>query len=213
MSFIPVPSRGTAPAIRALLPLRRLFGLLGLAGQLGGVPEEVVEVRVLLQVLGLEVVGPEHPEVVLHEVRALLLDRDRALLEDRVVRPLILLLARLDRFGLDPSLRRIVDAARKVAVRVDGSAWCEDAVEHGTTSFSGSPTQERILPPGYENALGEYRADVAPRRRGVDLPATPTLTRGDRGSVDGAHAVPGRLGRRRPAADLPAQSGRRGRAS
>ena len=42
------------------------------------VPEQLVQVRDLLEVLGLEVVVPEDVEVVLDELGPLLLDRDRA---------------------------------------------------------------------------------------------------------------------------------------
>ena len=78
--------------VQQLLALRGVLALLRRAGQLGGLPEHVVQVGVLLEVLGLEVVGPEHPQVVLHEVGALLLDQRGAVLEDRVVRALVLLL-------------------------------------------------------------------------------------------------------------------------
>src|SRR5581483_7677588 len=93
-------------------------GLLGVAGGLGGTPEEVVEVGHLLQVLGLEVVGPEHPEVMLDQVGALLLDEDAA---GAVVGVLVLLVPlhdRLDRLRLDAGLGRVVDAAGQVAVGV-----------------------------------------------------------------------------------------------
>ena len=59
--------------------LRRTRGL-------GGVPEEGVEVGVLLEVLGLEVVGPQHPEVVLDHVGPLFLDDDGPLPERLVLR-------------------------------------------------------------------------------------------------------------------------------
>src|SRR5580692_8021730 len=55
-----------------------VVGLLRVAGALGRHPEEVVKVRELLQVFELEVVGPQHPEVMLHEVGAFLLDEGRA---------------------------------------------------------------------------------------------------------------------------------------
>ena len=48
--------------------------LLDLGGRLRGLPEQVVEVREPLEVLRLEVVGPQHPEVVLDQVGPLLLD-------------------------------------------------------------------------------------------------------------------------------------------
>ena len=73
---------------------------------------------VLLQVLGLEVVGPQDPQVVLDQVGPLLLDEDGPALEDLVVRGVELLHAPLHRLGLDAGLGRVVDAAGEVAVGV-----------------------------------------------------------------------------------------------
>jgi hypothetical protein len=90
-----------------------------------------VEVGELLEVLGLEVVRPQHPEVVLDQVGPLLLDLHRPGLPlvfglglipvGRLALGRILnhLLDRLDRLRLDPGLRRVVDAAGKVAMSVD----------------------------------------------------------------------------------------------
>ena len=71
--------------VQELLTLRGVLALLRRAGELRRVPELLVQVGVRLQVLGLEVVGPQHPQVMLHQVRALLLDGHGAVLEDRVV--------------------------------------------------------------------------------------------------------------------------------
>src|SRR4051812_35365060 len=49
----------------------------GRTGELGRFVEQLVQLRVLLEVRRLEVVGPEHPEVVLHELGPLLLDEQR----------------------------------------------------------------------------------------------------------------------------------------
>ena len=57
----------------------------GGAGQLGGLVEQAVQLGVLLEVRGLEVVGPQHPEVVLDQLGPLLLDQDGAGAEDRVL--------------------------------------------------------------------------------------------------------------------------------
>src|SRR5215470_7251018 len=96
------------------------------AGQLGGVVEELVQLRVLLEVRWLEVVGPQHPEVMLDEVGALFLDVDRPGAELGVGVLLVLLADGLDRFGFDPGLGRVVDAARQVAVRERGGLWREE---------------------------------------------------------------------------------------
>src|SRR5207253_2398215 len=114
---LPEHLRDLIDRVEELLALRGVVGLLGVAGFLRRVPEQLVQVRILLEVLGLEVVRPEHPQMMLHEVRPLFLDRDGALAEFGVVRSLVLLLARLDGLGLDASLRGVIDPARKVAVR------------------------------------------------------------------------------------------------
>ena len=64
--------------VEQLLRLGEVGRGLDLADLLVGVPEQLVQVRDLLEVLRLEVVVPEDVEVVLDEVGALLLDRDRA---------------------------------------------------------------------------------------------------------------------------------------
>ena len=48
--------------------------VLGLARGLRRLPEQLVQLGVLLQVGGLEIVGPQHPEVVLHQLGPLLFD-------------------------------------------------------------------------------------------------------------------------------------------
>ena len=73
---------------------------------------------ILLQVLGLEVVGPQHPQVVLDQLGPLLLDHDGPGLEGLVVGGVVLLDGALDRLGLDAGLSRVVDAAGQVAVGV-----------------------------------------------------------------------------------------------
>jgi len=79
---------------------------------------------------GLEVVRPEHPEVVLDEVGALLFDQDGPGLEDLVGGGVELLHDGFDRFGFDPRLGRVIDTARQVTVGVDGRRAAH-AVEQG----------------------------------------------------------------------------------
>src|SRR4051794_17960773 len=57
--------------LQELLGLTRVDGALAArcAGELGRLVEQLVELRVLLEVRRLEVVGPQHPQVVLHELR------------------------------------------------------------------------------------------------------------------------------------------------
>ena len=68
---------------------------------------------------GLEVVGPQHPQVVLDQLGALLLDDQGAGAELRVGVGLVLLADGLDRLGLDAGLGRVVDATGQVAVGAD----------------------------------------------------------------------------------------------
>jgi len=64
-----------------------------------------VKLGVFREMVGLEVIRPEHPEVVLDELGALLFDRDGPGLEDLVVRGVELLHTPFDRVGFDPGLR------------------------------------------------------------------------------------------------------------
>ena len=87
-----------------------------------------------LQVGGLEVVGPQDPQVVLGELTALFLDDGGAHLEVSVVGGVVLLHAGLHRLGLEARLGGVVDAAGEVAVgRGDerGVPRVEEGVETG----------------------------------------------------------------------------------
>src|SRR5512144_1423907 len=109
------------------------------AGELGRVPEQLVQLRVLLEVVRLDVVRTKDPQVVLDEVRPLLLDHHSSGPERRVVVRLVLLADRLDRLGLDPRLRGVVDAARQVAVCRDGPP----GGEHGRDEHGRKQTREQ----------------------------------------------------------------------
>src|SRR5580698_5780999 len=52
--------------VEEFLTVGRVDRMLGGACGLGGAPHEVVEIRVLFNVLGFEVIGPQHPEVALY---------------------------------------------------------------------------------------------------------------------------------------------------
>src|SRR6202034_1746011 len=62
-----VPGRGVRAALGA-----------GRAGPLSGLGEQRVQLRVLLEVRRLEVVGPQHPEVMLDQLGTLFLDDQAA---------------------------------------------------------------------------------------------------------------------------------------
>jgi hypothetical protein len=116
----PEDLRDLVDRVEELLTLLGILRLLGRAGLLRRPPEQVVQLRMLLEVLRLEVVGPQHPQVLLDQVRALLLDRERARsvvlvgLAGRLelLGVLVAGLRGLHRFSLDARLRRVVDAAR-----------------------------------------------------------------------------------------------------
>src|SRR3954451_21034742 len=118
--------------LQQLLGLARVDGALAArgTGELRRLVEQLVQVGVLLEVRRLEVVGPQHPQMVLHELGPLLLDEQRASAEDGVLVALVLLADRLHRLGLDARLRRVVDAAGQVTVSRDGDARLEQSTQH-----------------------------------------------------------------------------------
>jgi hypothetical protein len=110
-------------------------------GQLGGLPHDVVQVGVLLEMLGLEVVRPQNDDLVLGEFGVLFLDSRVTRDLHHVGVPLILAgvlsrgLETLDELdhaddGQCSDLRRVwvVDTARDVTVRM-GDTWRSHAVE------------------------------------------------------------------------------------
>src|SRR4051794_24326916 len=147
--------------------------------------------------------------MVLHEVGALLFDLDRALLEDRIVASLVLLLDRLDGLRLDARLRGVVHAAREVAVRMDAATGLEPSFHDGgnhSSSFKGRFAGN--LSPRKSYAVGPFRA-----RAGRVAPvAAQAVPRGDPRRQHGAHAPRRRVGGGFPEAST-GWSGRRRRAS
>src|SRR5215469_6701645 len=101
----------------------------GSAGHLGGVVEQLVQLRVLREVRRLEVVRPEHPQMVLNELGPLLLNDEAAGAELWVGVVLVLLDNGFYGLGLDARLRGVVDAARKVTVRMRGNLRREETCE------------------------------------------------------------------------------------
>ena len=106
-----------------------------------------MELRVLLQVIGLEVVRPEDPEVVLHQIRPLLLDEHRSRFEVRVLGPGVLLHAGLDGLGFDAGLGRVVDPAGEIAVGVDRSRGVrpvEECENEGRDTHAEAPCSRQL---------------------------------------------------------------------
>ena len=75
----------------------------------------------------LEVVGPQHPQVMLDQLRTLLLDDQAARPELRIGVLLVLLNDGLDGLRLDPGLRWVIDSARQVTVGVGHGLRLEQA--------------------------------------------------------------------------------------
>src|SRR4051794_4136339 len=135
--------------IEKLLGLADVRGSLPLRGLLRRLPARVVEVRELLDVLGLEVVVPHHVDVVLGKLGALLLDVDAARAEELVRRVVVLLDDLVAGLGLDPGLLGVVDAARNVAMGMGDGGRGEPASEtrHGSPfgTDGGGPTERSGL--------------------------------------------------------------------
>src|SRR5665811_2357905 len=108
------------------------------SGELGGLVEQCVQLRVLLEVRRLEVVGPQHPQVVFDQVRALFLDDEGAGLEVGIAGGGSLDHAGLDGLGLDLGLGRVVDSAGQVAVGADLNGSGKQTREHVVGPFDES---------------------------------------------------------------------------
>src|SRR5436853_2011124 len=133
--------------VQQLLGDGRVVGPLGVPCRLGRLPEQLVELWVALQVVGLEVVGPEHPQVVLDQVGPLFLDGDGPGPEVRVLGTRVLLHAGLDRLGFDAGLGRVVDPAWEVAVSVHrsrGIVQDEKNENQGRDVHAEAPCQRRL---------------------------------------------------------------------
>ena len=117
-----------------LLAHRRVHGLLGLAGLVDRLPEQLVQLRELREVIRCEEIGPQHHQVMLGLFGALLFDRDAARPEDVVVAVVVFLCGLHDREGLDLGLGGVVHTAIEVAVRVGDGGVGEQLAEHGDSS-------------------------------------------------------------------------------
>jgi hypothetical protein len=98
-----------------------------------------VQVRVLPEVLGLEVVVPQDVEVVLDELGAFLLDVDAARLEQGVVAGLVHPNDLVAGLGLNTRLLGVVDPAGDIAMRVHDAGRAQDGAqgEHRVSFPSG----------------------------------------------------------------------------
>ena len=157
------------------------------AGQLGGLVDELVQLRVLLEVRGLEVVGPQHPQVVLDQLGALLLDQDRAGAEVGVVVVGDLGDDGLDRLGLDAGLGGVVDAAGQVAVGGDLDGGGEESANMRRvlswsrwSSWQSTATLLRVTPRHGARRPGEVASCAGAGSRCAGRRWRPTLRDGDR---------------------------------
>src|SRR5487761_685332 len=134
------------------------------ARQLRGLVEQGVQLRVLLEVGRLEVVGPQHPQVMLDQLGALLLDDQAAGAELRVRVLLVLLVDGLDGFGLDTGLSGVIDATRQIAVRMGGNLRFEQASKQPHRSTFRSVWSHVALPvPATRGVTRDHRV----RRMGL----------------------------------------------
>src|SRR2546422_3070782 len=103
-----------------------------------GLPAELGDFWVFLDVLRLEVIAPEDIDVVLGQFRALFLDYDRPGLELLVARGVVLLDDLVARLRFNARLLGVVDAARQVAMGVrDGLRLQQIRKEHETPPSCG----------------------------------------------------------------------------
>jgi len=163
-----------------------VVGLLGFTGRLRGLPEEVVKFTVRSEVLGLEVVGPQNPEVVLDQLATLFLNRGGTNLEVVVRACVVLLHAGLHGLGFDLGLRRVVHTARKVAVRVHrargGIELCADSLDQCHWA-----TFHRWFPPGFDVELGHGQISDTNHSGHRPMHRPVATTRTGRGREHGAH--------------------------
>ena len=105
--------------------------LLDVTRAVHAVPEQLVQIRELLEVLLGEEVRPQHHQVMLDLLGALLLDDDRAGAEVVIVGVVELLQRLQARKRLDLGLGGIVDAAVQVAVGMGRGGVGEKSMQHG----------------------------------------------------------------------------------
>src|SRR3990172_3558781 len=144
-----------------LLGCLEIGALLDLGGGLRRLPADVVQVRVLLHVLRLEVVVPHDVDVVLRLLGARLIDDDAALPEVLIGAGVVLLDDPVARFSLDARLLGVVDPARNVAVGVDAPRGAQD----GTQGQHGIPPVPIGFWLGAQSSEGVARTPSSCRRR------------------------------------------------
>ena len=59
------------------MPLFGVNRFFAVSGLFGGAPEQIVQIRMILQVFGLEIIGPKHPQMMFDELTALFFDKYR----------------------------------------------------------------------------------------------------------------------------------------
>ena len=134
------------------------------------VPEQLMQVGELLEVLLGEEVGPKHHEVMLDLLGALLLDDDGAGLEMLVVRVVVLLERLQAGERLDLGLRGVVDAAVQIAVGMGFGGVGEKSLQHAPNlpfDHGAQPwawaTEDRPAGAPVSGGRGLDAADPAPR--------------------------------------------------
>src|SRR5439155_12020997 len=139
-----------------------------------GLPAGLVQVRELLEMLRLEVVMPQHVDVVLGEFGSLLLDDDASGAEELVGTGGVLLDDLVAGLCLDPGLLRVVHTTGDVAVGVDaprGAQWiahglsssCHHSVRNSVRSKSRAAKAGGSFAP--HSSRASYSAKCAPTDR------------------------------------------------
>ena len=118
--------------------------VLALARLFNSFPEFVVQVWIFLDMFRLKVVSPQHHQVMLDLLCALLLDDDRAGLEVVVVGVVILLQRLQARQRLDLGLRGVIDTAVQVTVSMGRGCVGEESMQHGLNLPFGGGRQPSL---------------------------------------------------------------------
>ena len=143
--------------------------LLDVARAVHAVPEQLVQVRELLEVVLGEEVGPQHHQVMLDLFGALLLDDDRARLEVVVVGVVVLLQRLQAGQRLDLGLSGVVDTAVQVAVGVGRGGVGEESMQACDSTYplgmSGNHPSRALAAASVPGRRRLDAPDAQPRRR------------------------------------------------
>jgi len=189
-SFIRAPKDGTD----LIYEVDQLFSsfdahrLLGGARRLGRLPEQAVQTRRRVDVVRLEEVGPQDPQMMLDELCPLVLDGNTSLSEYVIVGVVVFLTCFEHRLRLDSCLGRVVDAAHEVAVSVGNSPWSEQ----GHSFNRGVATYPQLAPlkRRYQDCGGSLAGnDSSPHSWTTEVPSSAFCSVRSESGVDSAERL------------------------